>query len=273
MLMPLSLLPSSCSSTPPPPPCPPPRPNFVLIMADDLGIGDPGCYGNTTLRTPNIDRLAREGTKLTQHLAASPLCTPSRAAFFTGRYPVRSGMASHNRVGVFLFTASSGGLPPREVTFARLLQGRGYATGLVGKWHLGLNCRRRDDFCHHPLRHGFEFFHGIPLTNLRDCRAGAGTVFGAVTRALTLWGLLGVLGGVATGAGLVLLGARRGQGGRRRLLAPGSPVWRGGARGGARTWVPVSTAILSTVVAPALLAGALGIAYEPGCIRPTTASS
>lgn len=110
----------------------PRRPNFVLIMADDMGIGDPGCYGNRTLRTPNIDRLAREGVKLTQHLAASPLCTPSRAAFLTGRYAVRSGMASRNRVGVFLFTASSGGLPPSEVTFARLLQDRGYATGLVG---------------------------------------------------------------------------------------------------------------------------------------------
>lgn len=161
----------------------PPRPNFVLIMADDFGIGDPGCYGNTTLRTPNIDRLAREGVKLTQHLAASPLCTPSRAAFLTGRYPVRSGMASHNRVGVFLFTASSGGLPPSEITFARLLQERGYATGLVGKWHLGLSCRHRSDFCHHPLRHGFSFFHGFPLTNLRDCRPGAGTVFGAAVRA------------------------------------------------------------------------------------------
>nr|XP_042125812.1 steryl-sulfatase-like [Peromyscus maniculatus bairdii] len=84
-------------------------------------------------RTPNIDRLAREGVKLTQHLAAAPLCTPSRAAFLTGRYPVRSGMASHNRVGVLLFAASSGGLPPGEVTIARLLQERGYATGLVGE--------------------------------------------------------------------------------------------------------------------------------------------
>lgn len=162
----------------------PPRPNFVLIMADDLGIGDPGCYGNRTLRTPNIDRLAREGVKLTQHLAAAPLCTPSRAAFLTGRYPVRSGMASHNRVGVLLFAASSGGLPPGEVTIARLLQERGYATGLVGKWHLGLSCRHRADFCHHPLRHGFDFFHGAPVTNLRDCRPGAGTVFGSGVRGL-----------------------------------------------------------------------------------------
>ncbi|XP_057635764.1 steryl-sulfatase [Chionomys nivalis] len=155
----------------------PARPNFVIIMADDLGIGDLGCYGNSTLRTPSIDRLAREGVKLTQHLAAAPLCTPSRASFLTGRYAVRSGMASHNLCGVFLFAASSGGLPPSEVTFARRLQERGYRTGLVGKWHLGVSCRHRDDFCHHPQRHGFESFHGFPLTNLRDCIPGSGSVF------------------------------------------------------------------------------------------------
>ncbi|POI34327.1 hypothetical protein CIB84_001921 [Bambusicola thoracicus] len=68
------------------------QPNFVLLLADDLGIGDVGCYGNDTIRTPNIDRLAREGVKLTQHITAAPLCTPSRAAFLTGRYPIRSGL-------------------------------------------------------------------------------------------------------------------------------------------------------------------------------------
>ncbi|XP_015419454.1 PREDICTED: steryl-sulfatase, partial [Myotis davidii] len=127
----------------------PSRPNFVLIVADDLGIGDPGCYGNKTLRTPNIDRLAEEGVKLTQHLAASPLCTPSRAAFMTGRYPVRSGMASQTRIGVFLFSASSGGLPNSEVTFAKLLKDQGYATALIGKWHLGIHCHNNSDF--YPL--------------------------------------------------------------------------------------------------------------------------
>ncbi|XP_076778288.1 steryl-sulfatase [Arvicanthis niloticus] len=192
-----------------------PRPNFLLIMADDLGIGDPGCYGNRTLRTPNIDRLAREGATLTQHLAAAPLCTPSRAAFLTGRYPVRSGMASRNRVGVFLFSASSGGLPPGEVTFARLLKGRGYATAFVGKWHLGLSCRSRSDFCHHPLRHGFDRFLGTPTTNLRDCRPGGGTVFGPALRAL-VWAPLGALG-----AGLAALWAARGAG----LRVPGWALW------------------------------------------------
>ncbi|XP_065771864.1 steryl-sulfatase [Muntiacus reevesi] len=160
------------------------KPNFVLLMADDLGIGDPGCYGNKTLRTPNIDRLARGGVKLTQHLAASPLCTPSRAAFMTGRYPVRSGMASQSRVGVFLFSASSGGLPPSEITFAKLLKDQGYSTALIGKWHLGISCHDRGDFCHHPTSHGFDYFHGLPLTNLRDCKPRGGTVFAPAIRLL-----------------------------------------------------------------------------------------
>ncbi|XP_043853852.1 steryl-sulfatase isoform X1 [Dromiciops gliroides] len=153
------------------------KPNIIIAMADDLGIGDPGCYGNTTLRTPNIDRIAKGGVKLTQHLAASPLCTPSRAAFLTGRYPVRSGMASRSKVGVFLFSASSGGLPTNEITFAKLLKNQGYSTALIGKWHLGINCNSRDDFCHHPLNHGFDHFYGLPVTNLRDCKPGSGTVF------------------------------------------------------------------------------------------------
>nr|BDB45824.1 steroid sulfatase [Mus musculus molossinus] len=191
-------------ATDPAPAGPAPRPpNFLLIMADDLGIGDLGCYGNKTLRTPHLDRLAREGVKLTQHLAAAPLCTPSRAAFLTGRYPLRSGMAAHGRVGVYLFTASSGGLPPSEVTMARLLKGRGYATALIGKWHLGLSCRAATDFCHHPLRHGFDRFLGVPTTNLRDCRPGAGTVFGPALRVFAAGPL------AALGAALAAMAAAR----------------------------------------------------------------
>ncbi|XP_074763667.1 steryl-sulfatase isoform X3 [Athene noctua] len=153
------------------------NPNVILLMADDLGIGDLGCYGNRTLRTPNIDKLAEEGVTLTQHIAASPLCTPSRAAFLTGRYPIRSGMAAFSRVGVFLFSASSGGLPSEEVTFSKLLKQRGYATALIGKWHLGMNCESSNDFCHHPLSHGFDYFYGLTVTNFRDCKPGQGSVF------------------------------------------------------------------------------------------------
>ncbi|XP_042260914.1 steryl-sulfatase [Thunnus maccoyii] len=153
------------------------KPNFVLMMVDDLGIGDLGCYGNKTLRTPNIDQLAQEGVKLTHHIAAASLCTPSRAAFLTGRYPIRSGIAGTIKPGVFIFTAASGGLLSKEVTFAKIAKQQGYETALIGKWHLGLNCKSSDDHCHHPSVHGFNYFFGIPLTNMRDCQPGHGTVF------------------------------------------------------------------------------------------------
>ncbi|XP_024844238.2 arylsulfatase D [Bos taurus] len=145
------------------------KPNILLIMADDLGIGDLGCYGNDTLRTPNIDRLAEEGVRLTQHLAAAPLCTPSRAAFLTGRHAFRSGMDATDRYRALQWNAGSGGLPQNETTFARILQGQGYTTGLIGKWHQGVNCASRNDHCHHPLHHGFDYFYGMPFTLVNDC--------------------------------------------------------------------------------------------------------
>ncbi|XP_026880885.2 arylsulfatase D isoform X1 [Electrophorus electricus] len=150
------------------------KPNFVLMMVDDLGIGDIGCYGNDTIRTPNIDRLALEGVKLTQHISAAPLCTPSRTAFMTGRYALRSGLGSTGKVQVILFLGGSGGLPPNETTFARLLQKQGYSTGIVGKWHLGVNCKSRNDHCHHPNNHGFDYFYGLPFSNFNDCKPGEG---------------------------------------------------------------------------------------------------
>lgn len=144
------------------------RPNIVVLLADDLGYGDVGCFGNDTISTPNIDRLAENGAVLTQHTAAAAVCTPSRAALLTGRYPVRSGMESYFKNKVFIIIAASGGLPQNETTFARVLQQQGYTTGYIGKWHLGLYCTSKQDPCHHPLRHGFDYFYGLPLTNLRD---------------------------------------------------------------------------------------------------------
>ncbi|XP_061485403.1 arylsulfatase D-like isoform X2 [Rhineura floridana] len=146
------------------------RPNILLIMADDLGYGDLGCFGNSTLRTPNIDGLAKEGVKLTQHIAAAAICTPSRAAFLTGRYPIRSGMASRIETRVIIRTGASGGLPANETTFAKLLQQQGYTTGLIGKWHQGMNCESRNDHCHHPLNHGFDYFYGTPFTLVNECQ-------------------------------------------------------------------------------------------------------
>ncbi|MEE6469028.1 hypothetical protein FKM82_008474 [Ascaphus truei] len=147
-----------------------PKPNIVLIMADDLGIGDVGCYGNDIIRTPNIDRLAKDGVMLTQHISAAPLCTPSRAAFLTGRYPIRSGMNSIAPYNVLLWTTASGGLPANETTFPKILKDQGYTTGIIGKWHLGVNCESISDFCHHPLNHGFDYFYGMPLTLVNDCQ-------------------------------------------------------------------------------------------------------
>lgn len=149
-----------------------PKPNFVLMLADDLGIGDIGCYGNDTIRTPNIDRLANEGVKLTQHIAAAPLCSPSRAAFMTGRYPLRSGMDACGGARTIKWLGAPGGLPPNETTFASILQKQGYSTGIIGKWHLGVNCESLNDHCHHPLNHGFDYFYGAPFTLINECQPG-----------------------------------------------------------------------------------------------------
>ncbi|CAG2123135.1 unnamed protein product, partial [Medioppia subpectinata] len=144
------------------------KPNIVILIADDLGIGDVSSFGNTSLITPNIDRIGREGALLTHHVTAASVCTPSRSAFLTGRYPVRTGMASAARNRVFLFVAAKGGLPSNETTFAKVLKTQDYATALIGKWHLGNDCEVKGDACHHPLNHGFDYFYGIPLTNLKD---------------------------------------------------------------------------------------------------------
>lgn len=144
------------------------KPNIVVLLADDLGIGDVGCFGNGTISTPNIDSIARDGAVLTQHTSAAAVCTPSRAALLTGRYPIRSGMESHSTNKVFIVLASRGGLPSNETTFAKVLQQNGYATGYFGKWHLGLYCSSTNDPCHHPMSHGFDRFYGLPLTNLKD---------------------------------------------------------------------------------------------------------
>ena len=111
------------------------KPNIVVIFADDLGYGDLGCYGHPTIRTPNLDQMAREGMRFTQFYSAAEVCTPSRAALLTGRLPPRSGMCSNKRRVAFPNT--KGGLPASELTIAELLKTKGYATACIGKWHLG----------------------------------------------------------------------------------------------------------------------------------------
>ncbi len=110
-------------------------PNIVILFADDLGYGDLGIYGNPTIRTPNLDRMAAEGMKFTQLYVGASVCTPSRAALMTGRLPIRSVMAN-DRFRV-IFPPSQGGLPDSELTIAEALKTAGYATGIFGKWHLG----------------------------------------------------------------------------------------------------------------------------------------
>ena len=131
-------------------------PNFVILFADDLGYGDLGSYGHPTIRTPNLDRLAREGLRLTQFYVAASLCTPSRAALMTGRLPIRNGMAGPRGV---LFPDSAGGLPAAEVTIAEALKAHDYVTGAVGKWHLG----HTQEYL--PTAHGFDEYFGIPYSN------------------------------------------------------------------------------------------------------------
>lgn len=149
-------------------------PNIVFIIMDDVGMGDIGCFGNDTMKTPHIDHLATEGAKLTHHVSF-PMCTPSRAALMTGRYPVRYGLASNHLIRVIIYVSSIASMPPAETTIAEMLKdGAGYATGLIGKWHLGSNCES-ENACSDPNGQGFDYFYGLPLTNLKDC--GHGTVW------------------------------------------------------------------------------------------------
>src|SRR6185437_1228644 len=136
------------------------QPNFIIILADDLGYGDLGCYGHPTIRTPNLNRMAAEGQKYTSAYVAASVCTPSRAGLLTGRLPVRSGMCSSKRR--VLFPDSTGGLPASEITIAEALKPLGYATGCVGKWHLG------HQPAYLPTRHGFDFHFGLPYSNDMD---------------------------------------------------------------------------------------------------------
>lgn len=130
------------------------RPNIILMLADDLGYGDLGCFGGRRIRTPHLDRMAREGVRLTNFFSSANVCTPSRAGLLTGRYPVRTGMS----VGV-VYPHSTYGLPQSEITIASLLKKAGYRTAMLGKWHLGTVAESW------PTAHGFEDFWGVPYSN------------------------------------------------------------------------------------------------------------
>lgn len=129
------------------------KPNVILIMVDDLGYSDLGCYGSKTIRTPNIDRMAAEGTRFTSYYVAQAVCSASRAALMTGCYPNRVGMQGA------LNHTSKEGIHPDEFLMPEMFQQNGYATAIFGKWHLGT----ADMF--NPIKNGFDEFWGIPYSN------------------------------------------------------------------------------------------------------------
>ena len=134
----------------------PDKPNFIIIMADDLGYGDLSCYGAKDIKTPHIDALAKRGMRFTDYHSNGPVCSPTRAALMTGRYQQRSGITgvvtakSHRHVGMDL----------KESTFAEVLKSSGYITALFGKWHLGY----KTDY--NPVHQGFDEFAGFVSGNV-----------------------------------------------------------------------------------------------------------
>lgn len=128
------------------------KPNILLIYVDDLGYGDLGSYGHPVIQTPNLDKLASEGLRLTNYYAPSALCSPSRAALLTGRTPYRSGIKSWipENSGIYL--------REEETTLAEILKTRGYATALVGKWHLNSDLADKEEA--QPADHGFDYAYG-----------------------------------------------------------------------------------------------------------------
>src|SRR5437868_10234573 len=129
------------------------KPNVVFILADDLGYADVSCYGQRAYTTPNIDRIANEGLRLMQAYSNSANCSPTRTALATGRYQMRLTVGLEEPINAS--TPKSVGLPPSHPTLPSLLKTSGYATALVGKWHLGL----LPDFS--PLKSGYDQFFGI----------------------------------------------------------------------------------------------------------------
>jgi uncharacterized sulfatase len=161
------------------------RPNIIVILCDDMGYGDLGCYGSTSIKTPHLDRMAREGMKFTDFYSSNALCSPSRAGLLTGRYPHRTGVTFPEwpkddslvlkiSRSIGLLFANIGamdgiggksiieGLPLSEITLAKALKVAGYKTAAIGKWHLGDYTKLPQ---YHPYKHGFDYFAGFYAAN------------------------------------------------------------------------------------------------------------
>lgn len=148
-----------------------PKPNFIVILADDLGYNDLGCFGSPLIKTPNLDRMAQEGVRFTSFYVAASVCSPSRAALLTGCYPPRVGMGddlveqpgyggvvTKSYVKV-IHSGSKLGLNPEETIIPEVLKPAGYTSGIIGKWHLG------DAPEFNPINQGFDYFFGVPYSN------------------------------------------------------------------------------------------------------------
>ena len=130
------------------------QPNFIVIMADDLGYGDLGVYGSTLIKTPNLDQMAAQGVHLTSFYSSANVCTAARGGLLTGRYPIRLDLVSD-----VARPTNEIHLSESETTIAETLKSAGYATAIFGKWHLG----SREEWS--PLNHGFDEFYGVFHSN------------------------------------------------------------------------------------------------------------
>ncbi len=129
-------------------------PNVIVLFADDLGYGDLSCYGHPTIRTPYLDQMAAEGLRLTSFYSGADVCSPARAALLTGRYPIHAGMPHNTGPG------SDRHLPKNQILIPQILQGQGYVSKAIGKWHLG-----HQDASLLPVGRGFDHFFGLPYSN------------------------------------------------------------------------------------------------------------